>query len=78
MLTGKHAEALPVLEGYLSRHPDDQVALFAAIIAQYEAATRASVSLSDAERARLRRWAQAYTGPQRALVDKYVQTLRAR
>jgi thioredoxin-like negative regulator of GroEL len=78
VLTGRHAEALPVLEGYISRHPDDQVALFAAIIAQYEAATRAGVSLSDAENARLTRWARAYSGPQRALVDKYVETLRAR
>lgn len=77
-LTGRHAEALPVLEGYLSRHPDDQAALFAAILAQYEASTRVGVSLSDVERERLTRWARAYTGPQRALVDKYVDTLRAR
>lgn len=76
VLTGKYAEALPVFEAYLTRHGDDQDALLAAVVAQYEVTSRAGVSLSSVERTRLDRYARAYNGAQRALVDKYVEVLR--
>jgi len=76
IMTDKFSEALPVLEGYLTRQPADQDALIAAILAQYEATTRAGLALTTSERSRLSGWARAYTGPQRALVDRYVQALR--
>lgn len=74
--TGRFADALPVLEGLLARQPADQDALLSAIAAQYEAADRGNRALTTAERTRLLAWSRAYTGPQRALVDRYVDALR--
>ena len=76
VMTGKFAEALPVFDRYLPRHLDDQDSLLAAIVAQYEALTRAGLSLSSTERVRLNTWARAYKGPQRALVDRYLEVLK--
>jgi VWFA-related protein len=73
-MTGRHADALPVLDGYLSRHPTDQDMLFAAIVAQYEVA-RAGQPLSNVDRSKLRKYAAAYRGPNQALVDKYIATI---
>jgi predicted Zn-dependent protease len=77
VLVGRFAEAVPVLDGYLTRHATDQEMLLAAIVAQYEVA-RGGQLLSDTDRAKLRRYATAYRGPQRALVDKYLETLQVR
>jgi VWFA-related protein len=77
VLIGRFAEAVPVLDGYLTRHATDEGMLLAAIVAQYEVA-RGGQSLSDTDRAKLRRYATAYRGPQRALVDKYLETLLVR
>jgi VWFA-related protein len=73
-MTGRHAEALPVLDSYLSRRPTDQEMLFAAIVAQYEVA-RAGQPLSNLDRTKLRKYAAAYKGPNQALVDKYLSTI---
>ncbi len=78
VMTGRYGDALPVLESYLAKHPGDPEALFSVIMAQYEVASRANVSLSNVERTRLARYAKAYKGPQQALVAKYVDALRAR
>lgn len=78
VLAGRHAEAIPVADAFLSRHPDDQELLVAAIVAQYEVTSRAGVSLAAADRAKLTRYERAYRGPQKALVAKYVETLTAR
>lgn len=78
VLAGKHAEAVPVADAFLTRHPDDQDILVAAIVAQYEVTSRAGLSLSAADRAKLTRYERAYRGPQKALVAKYVETLTAR
>jgi VWFA-related protein len=78
VMTGKYAEAVPVLETYLSQHPTDADALFSIIMAQYEVTTRARVSLSDAERAKLTKYARAYKGPQQALISKYLEALQPR
>ena len=70
VMTGKYAEAVPVLETYLAKNPADADALFSIVMAQYEVTTRAGVSLSDAERAKLTKYARAYKGPQQALISK--------
>jgi VWFA-related protein len=76
VMVGKYAEAVPVLEAYLVKNPTDADALFSIVMAQYEVTTRARVSLSDAERAKLSKYARAYKGPQQALVDKYLAALQ--
>jgi VWFA-related protein len=74
LIAGQHAEAIPVIDTYLARQPADQDYLLAAVVAYYEAA-RGGQSLSNVDRARLKKYGAAYTGPQRALVDKYLETL---
>ena len=78
MMLEQHRETLDVLVPFLERHPDDQPALFAAIVSQYEAASRAKVSLSNLEKERMRTWARRYRGDQSALVDRYLQAVQAR
>jgi len=78
VITGRYSEALPVLDAYLVKHPADHDALFSAIMARYEVAARANVSLSDVELAKLTKYARAYKGPQQALVAKYLDALQAR
>ena len=78
IMTGRHADAVPLLDAYLGQNADDQEALYAAIVAQYEASSSAGVSLPQAEIAKLTRYARAYRGPQQALVEKYLAALRAR
>jgi VWFA-related protein len=73
-MTGRHADALPVLDNYLTRRPTDQDMLFAAIVAQYEVA-RTGQPLSNVDRTKLRKYAAAYRGPNQALVDKYLSTI---
>jgi hypothetical protein len=77
VMTGQWGDAMPVLDDYLTRHPGDQESLLAAIVAQYELA-RAGQALSNADRAKLRKYSAAYRGPQQALIDKYLTTIDAR
>jgi hypothetical protein len=76
-MMGRHADALPVLDGYLTRKPTDQDMLYAAIVAQYEV-TRNGQPLSNVERTKLRKYSAAYKGPNEALVEKYLQTIGAK
>jgi VWFA-related protein len=78
VMTGRYVDAVPVLDAYLVKHPADPDALFSAILAQYEIASRAKVGLSDADRAKLTRYARAYKGPQEALISKYLDALQPR
>ncbi|MGH8186725.1 MAG: tetratricopeptide repeat protein, partial [Steroidobacteraceae bacterium] len=78
VMTGRYGDALPVLEQYLAKHPGDPEALFSAIMAKYEVASKARVALSDVERAQLTRYAKAYKGPQQALISKYLEALQPR
>jgi VWFA-related protein len=78
LMTGRFAEALPVFDRYLTRHPSDADVLFSAVMAQYEVTTRANVPLSDVERARLTRYAKAYKGPQDALIAKYLSAMQVK
>jgi VWFA-related protein len=74
-MLNRHTEALAVLDGYLTRRPNDQDMLFAAIASQYEA-VRAGQILSNIDRDRVQRYAAAYQGPNRTLVDKYIVTMK--
>jgi hypothetical protein len=78
LMLGRYEEALPVLDGYLSRHPTDEVALFAAVFAQYQVATRERLVLPAADQAKLARYVRAYNGPYKALLSKYLETMRGR
>ena len=76
-MTGRHADALPVLDNYLASRPTDQDMLFAAIVAQYEVA-RGGQPLSNTDRTKLRKYAAAYRGSNQALVEKYLETIGAK
>jgi hypothetical protein len=66
---------VPVLDGYLARNGADQDALLAAVVAHYEV-VRAGRTLSTADHAKVRKYAAAYRGPDRALVDKYLAAMQ--
>ena len=76
LMTGRYEEALPVLDGYLSRNPTDEVALFAAVFAQYQVAMRERLVLPADDVAKLAAYVRAYDGPYEALLAKYLQTIR--
>jgi tetratricopeptide (TPR) repeat protein len=78
LMTGRYEEALPVLESHLSRNPTDQLALFAAVFAQYQVAMRERLVLPEAVVAKLAEYVRAYDGPYEALLTKYLQTIRGR
>jgi hypothetical protein len=75
MMTAAFAEALPILDGYLNRHPADPDALFAAVLAHYQVARATGSELSSADRTKLLKYARAYKGPQEALFAKYLSSL---
>ena len=77
-MTGRYVEAVPVAEAYLARHATDQDILFVALISQYEVVRTGQVVLSNVDRARIKRYASAYKGPERALIDKYLTTMEVR
>ena len=77
VMTSRYAEAMPVLDGFLARHPTDQGLLLAAIVSQFELAQGGQV-LSVADAAKMRRYAGAYKGPEGALVQKYLQSMQAK
>ncbi len=76
LMIGRYEDALPVLEGYLARNQTDEVALFAAVFAQYQVVTRERLVLSNDDVARIARYVRAYEGPYEALLAKYLQTIR--
>jgi tetratricopeptide (TPR) repeat protein len=77
LMTSRYADALPIVQGYLSRHAIDQDFLFAGVVAQYEV-VRSGLTLSAADRDRVRKWSAAYKGNQSALVEKYLEAMGAR
>lgn len=76
LMTGRYEEALPVLDGYLSRNPTDHGAMFAAVFAQYQVATRERLVLPADDVAKLAGYVRAYDGPYKALLTKYLQIIR--
>ena len=75
VVTGRYADAVPVLDGYLTRNASDQDVLFAALFAHYETHTRQKTLPTEADRVTLKRYAAAYKGPQQGLVVRYLQSL---
>ena len=71
------AEALRSLTATLPSSTDE-VALFAAVFAQYQVATRERLELPAADQAKLSRYIRAYTGSYKALLAKYLETMRGR
>ena len=77
MLVQNYAAAIPVLDATLVKKPNDQEALVANVVAHYEL-VRGGAGLSTADEAKLRKYVVAYKGPDRALLEKYLQTMQAR
>ncbi len=77
MLVQNYAEAIPVLDATVTRRPTDQEALLATVVAHYEL-VRSGQLLSTADEAKLKKYVVAYKGPDRALLEKYLQTMQAR
>lgn len=77
-MTARFGDALPVADAFLVRHPEDQDMLLTALVAQYEVVRTGQVVLSNVDRARIRKYAAAYKGPERALIDKYLTTMEVR
>ena len=75
LVTAEFGQALPILDAYLTRHPADADAIFAAILAQYQVALVTGAELSTADKAKLLKYEKAYKGPQQALLAKYVTSL---
>jgi hypothetical protein len=78
LMLGRYAEALPILDSYLSRHPADEMANFAAVFAAYQVTTKERLVLTAADQAKLARYVRAYEGPYEALLTKYLETIRGR
>jgi hypothetical protein len=78
LLTAKYAEAIPVLDAYLARHPTDQEAVFAAVFAQYQVSARERLTLSAEQLTKLGRYVRAYKGAEAPLLAKYLEVMRRR
>jgi hypothetical protein len=78
LVTARYNEVRPVLDSYLTRHANDQDALFAAVYSNYQVVTREKLALSAADRTKLARYVKAYQGPRQALLAKYLDVMRAR
>jgi VWFA-related protein len=77
VMTTKYADAMPVLDALLSRHPTDQNLLLAAIVSQYELVLGGQVA-SVADVAKMRRYVNAYKGPESTLARKYLESIQAK
>jgi VWFA-related protein len=75
LVTASFGEALPILDNFLTRHPSDADALFAAVLAQYQVSLVTGAELAPADKAKLLKYEKAYKGPQQALLAKYVTSL---
>jgi tetratricopeptide (TPR) repeat protein len=76
LLTERYKEAIPVLDGYLSRNLMDQDALFAAVFAQYQITSQDRLPLPTADIAKFTRYVRAYRGDALPLLERYLETLR--
>jgi VWFA-related protein len=78
LMLGRYEEALPVLDAYLTKYPADELANFAAVFAQYQVSTRERLVVTAAQQAKLARYVRNYDGPYKALLAKYLQSIRGR
>jgi len=77
VMTTRYADAMPVLDGFLSRHPTDQGLLFAAIVSQYEIVQGGQVASVD-DVNKMRRYVSAYKGAESPLARKYLESIQAK
>jgi len=77
VMTTRYADAMPVLDGFLSRHPTDQGLLFAAIVSQYEIVQGGQVASVD-DVNKMRRYVSAYKGSESTLARKYLESIQAK
>ncbi len=75
VLTGRYAEALPLLDIYAQRHAEDQESAFGYVFAQYALTAKAGTPLPVAEQTKVARLAKVYTGPDQPLLARYVAAL---
>jgi len=77
VMTTRYAEAMPILDAFLSRHPADQGLMLAAIVSQYEIVQGGQVaSVEDVNK--MRRYVSAYKGPESTLARKYLESIQAK
>jgi hypothetical protein len=77
VMTTKYADAMPVLDALLAKHPTDQGLLLAAIVSQYELVLGGQVA-SVADVTKMRRYVNAYKGSESALARKYLEAIQAK
>jgi VWFA-related protein len=78
LMLGRYEEALPVLDAYLTKHPADELANFAAVYAQYQVSTRERLVVTPAQQTKLARYVRNYDGAYKALLTKYLESIRGR
>jgi VWFA-related protein len=76
-MTTRYADAMPVLDALLARHPADQELLLAAIVTQY-GLVQGGQSPSVADVAKMRRYVGAYKGAESALARKYLEAIQSK
>ena len=77
VMTTRYAEAMPVLDAFLSRHPTEQGLLLAAIVSQYELTQGGQVP-SVADITKMKRYVAAYKGRESTLARKYLEAIQAK
>lgn len=78
LVTGRYAQALDLLDGYVKRHADDPEAAFGYVFAQYVVTTKAGAVLSAGEQARIAGLAKGYAGADKTLLTRYASALGAK
>jgi predicted Zn-dependent protease len=77
VMTTRYGDAMPVLDGLLTRHPTDQGLLLAAIVSQYELVQGGQVA-SVEDVAKMRRYVGAYKGAESTLARKYLESIQSK
>jgi hypothetical protein len=77
VMTTRYAEAMPILDAFLARHPTEQGLLLAAIVSQYEIVQGGQLaSVEDVNK--MRRYVTAYKGSESTLARKYLEAIQSK
>jgi VWFA-related protein len=77
VMTTRYAEAMPILDAFLARHPTEQGLLLAAIVSQYEIVQSGQLaSVEDVNK--MRRYVAAYQGSESTLARKYLEAIQSK
>ena len=77
VMTTRYAEAMPILDALLTRHPTEQGLLLAAIVSQYEIVQGGRLA-SVEDVSKMRRYVTAYKGSESALARKYLEAIQSK